>query len=211
MHPVNGDLLLPTPAATPKIGLVEVAIFLERRPVMLSETPVDSPSASRSHSGVLAVIHPRRTRGIPKQDIVAQGRPAAPLLPNISDSAVVPPMIVVRAAISTRPLPIRQPGESSLAVSLAIVDYTVQKTGHKQRHKAVRVSSSISKLKIQPTHIRSRSRELSCFAWLEVRQSHVLGQASLGAEGSPSHDARIRQHACGLRCRHSCPGLLLPS
>lgn len=41
----------------------------------------------------------------PKELITAHGKPAAPLLPRISDSAVVAPIMVVTAAVSTRPLP----------------------------------------------------------------------------------------------------------
>lgn len=70
---------------------------------------------SRSHPGVQAAKHDLIRKTLPKALNAAQGSPAAPRLPRMSDSAVVAPIRDVSAATSTRP------PETSRPVAMGVV------------------------------------------------------------------------------------------
>lgn len=76
-----------------------------RIPKICSHSVVLKPRESRSDAGMQAVRQVFTMCRAPNELIAAHGRPGAPLLPRTNDSAVVAPMMVVTAAISTRPLP----------------------------------------------------------------------------------------------------------
>jgi hypothetical protein len=64
-----------------------------------------TPSVSRSQSGVAAAMQALITEREPNALMDAHARPAAPLKPKVSDSAVDEPSIVDKAPISINPGP----------------------------------------------------------------------------------------------------------
>jgi hypothetical protein len=74
-------------------------------PRIASHSAESTPRLRRSHCGRDAAMQPLIRKNAPKELMAAQGSPAAPLLPRIRDSDVVPPTRVVAAAIFIRLFP----------------------------------------------------------------------------------------------------------
>jgi hypothetical protein len=95
---------MPTASATLFVPLNARSRF-RLSPTAASQLGVRTPRVSLSQLGVAAAMQAFIRNKEPNALKVAHGRPTAPLLPRIKDSAVVEPMRAVSAAISTRPLP----------------------------------------------------------------------------------------------------------
>ena len=93
-----------TPMASPVMPWMSVFLFkLILHPTALSGPTVLTPIVSRNHPGVQADTHTLTMNIEPKELSAAHGRPHAPRFPKARESAVLPPMSAVSAAISTRP------------------------------------------------------------------------------------------------------------
>ena len=95
---------MPTASDTLFVPL-DARLRFKLSPTAASQFGFRTPRVSLSQLGVAAAMQARIRNKDPNALKDAHGRPAAPLLPRIKESAVVEPMRAVRAAISTRPLP----------------------------------------------------------------------------------------------------------
>ena len=84
-------------------------------PTALSEDMVLSPSICLSHPGLAALAQALMTEEVPKAVIVPHTMPAAPRFPRMRSPAVLDPIRVVSAAISTRPFPKLKDGKREAA------------------------------------------------------------------------------------------------
>jgi hypothetical protein len=92
------------------LAISSLSRYLEARsrpsPIAASVVAFRTPKVSRSHVGVEAAMHDFKMETVPKVLKPTQLRPAAPLSPNASCSAVGEPIRAVSAVISINPDPI---------------------------------------------------------------------------------------------------------
>jgi hypothetical protein len=81
-----------------------VLFKFKERPTAASVSGLLTPKVSRNHPGVMVAIPALTMDAAPKMVIVAQTKPAGPLLPSAKDGVEVDPINEVSAAISIRPL-----------------------------------------------------------------------------------------------------------
>ena len=85
------------------IAWLDVRVSFKSSPIALSEATLLKPSSDLSQPGVAPLMQALITEGAPNALVTLQTKPAGPLSPNASVSAMLDPMRVVKAATGMRP------------------------------------------------------------------------------------------------------------
>jgi len=87
------------------IAWLDLRVSFKSNPIALSEAVLLNPSSDLSHPGLAPLMKALMTEGAPNALAMLQTKPAGPLSPSASVSAMSDPMRVVNAANGTRPFP----------------------------------------------------------------------------------------------------------